>query len=819
MIILIFSGAYLAYSTISHAQKETASRLITHQQFSDKARQIRISVLKSYTYIDAYLLEPAHKEYKMHALNSLDTAITLSQHDQDGTGVDPDDYAQLLIQLNQFLTQLKSQSEKLFLSREDISLQYPSMLVGNKVMQPNRNSFNNAIAIALNELKEEGKNKSKPDVFSGFIHARHLWTQMLSNFRLYLANRMGSFSEASLPLQEKAIETMYLELKRHLQKLSALDESGELDFQTGIAVEEMITAGDKWYAGFKDVKQIHNADGWRTDSRIMKQDIVPLINQISSIIFDIDNHMNTATTTDMNMLANAAHRQTNILLWGAGAVLVFLLIIFVSTNHLVFRPIASVVRALKAEAIGKDGIVLPTVQSEETVALVDAFNEMAKRVHKRQSDLEYQALHDALTALPNRTLIQERMAHSIQVARREHSHLTLFMIDLDRFKEINDALGHHIGDKVLIEVGCRITSHLREIDTVARLGGDEFAVILPDTDTGNAVKVAKKLLAAMEDAFEIDELHLYQGMSIGISSYPEHGIDVSTIFQHADVAMYVAKQNQSGYSIYDAGTDEYSISRLELINDLRNAIDSNSLELQFQPIINLLNDKVRRVETLLRWNHKSFGIIPPQQIIDLAEQTALINPLAYWIFENALMQIEDLHEQGFDVEVSVNISVYNLKDQGFVNKVQSIISKYKVEPSYIVLEITESAMMSNPVHATEILIELDEMGLRLAVDDYGTGFSSLAYLKQLPVDELKIDKSFVIGMQNNNSDELIVHSTIELAHNLGLEVVAEGVENKVVYDKLKGYLCDTAQGYYMSKPMSLGRLEVWLENYSFSNTF
>lgn len=819
LIILIFLGAYLAYSTISQAQKETASSLKANQQFSETARQIRAHVLDSYSYIDAYLLEPAHREFKAQAINSLNTAITLSEQTSKAiVNGDSDNKTELLLQLNHSLTLLKSQTEKLFISREDISLQYPSMELGNRIMQPNRNSFNNAIAVALNELREEGKDKSKPEIYSNFIEARHLWEQVLSNFRLYLANRMGSFNEASLPIQEKAIATMYMELRRQLQTLAAYDEMGVIGFQASVAVEEMLVTGDKWFEGFKEVERIHNADGWRTDSKIMKEDIVPLINHISNVLFDIDIHVNKATASDMSLLINAAHFQTNILLWGAGAVLVFLLIIFISTNHLVFRPIASVVRALKAEAIGKDGLMLPTVQSEETEALVNAFNEMSKRVHKRQSDLEHQALHDALTALPNRALLQERMAHHIQVARREHRKISLLMIDLDRFKEINDTLGHHVGDKVLIEVGFRITTQLREIDTVARLGGDEFAVILPDTDDEQAISVARKLLSMMKDEFKVDELHLHLGMSIGISSFPDHGIDVATLIQHADVAMYVAKNNKAGYSVYDAGKDEYSISRLELINDLKKAIHTNSLEIQFQPIINMFNDSVKGVETLLRWHHKSFGMIPPDQIIDLAEQTALINPLTYWVFENSLKQISTLHEKGFDIEVAVNISVYNLKDQEFISKIEDIINRHSIEPSFIVLEITESAMMSNPLHAAEILTELDEMGVRLAVDDFGTGFSSLAYLKQLPVDELKIDKSFVIGMQNNTSDEVIVHSTIELAHNLGLEVVAEGVEDKVVYNKLKSYLCDTAQGYYMGKPMPLEKLESWLENFSLSNS-
>ncbi|MGD8525180.1 MAG: hypothetical protein PVJ63_02955, partial [Thioalkalispiraceae bacterium] len=340
LIFLIFSGAYLAYNTISQAQQETATRLKHHQQFIDKARQVRISVLESYTYIDAYLLEPAYKEYKTRALNSLDTAITLSEQIKKSRISELNNDVSLLMRLNQSLVQLRTETDKLFMSREDIALQYPSMSVGNNIMQPNRNSFNNAIAVALNELREEGKQKSKPEIYSEFIQARHLWTQVLSNFRLYLANRMGSFNESSLPIQETAIETMYLELRAQLQKLSALDELGELGFQASVAVEDMLTTGDNWFEGFKQVRQIHNAEGWRTDSRIMKQKIVPLINHISDLLFDVDNQVNTATARDMNILVDAAYRQTNILLWGAGAVLLFLLIIYMSTNHLVFRPIA-----------------------------------------------------------------------------------------------------------------------------------------------------------------------------------------------------------------------------------------------------------------------------------------------------------------------------------------------------------------------------------------------------------------------------------------------------------------------------------------------
>jgi diguanylate cyclase (GGDEF)-like protein len=693
------------------------------------------------------------------------------------------------------------------------------MGIGNDVMQPNRNVFNNAIAVALNELREEKKDRNKPDVYAQFIHTRHLWSQMLSNFRLYLANRMGSFNEKALPVQERAITTMYQALVDQLQKLSALDQLGELGFESSSAVEDMMQAGKKWFSGFEQVKKIHNADGWRTDSKIMKEDIVPLINKMSNLLIKIESKINQAVEGDMHVLVSAARKQTNMLMWGAGAVLFFLLLIYISTNRLVFKPISSVVKALKAEAIGKEVALLPTVRSKETIALVDAFNEMTKRVNQRQSDLEHQALHDSLTALPNRTLLQDRMAYHIQTARREHRSLTLLMIDLNRFKEINDTLGHHVGDKVLIEVGKRINNQLREVDTIARLGGDEFAVILPDATPDQAEVVCKKLLTAMQKALTIDELQLYVGMSIGIASFPDHGTDVTALIQHADVAMYVAKQNQLGFSTYDATKDEYSLRRLELINELKEAIENNALSLQFQPSINMNNDEVKGIETLLRWNHEEYGVLPPEQVIDLAEQTGLINPLTYWVIENALKQVERLFAKGYELELYINISVYNLKDKKFVKKISQIVSGNKIPVEKIVFEITESAMMANPVRATEILSELDDMGLKLAVDDFGTGFSSLAYLKQLPVDELKIDKSFIIGMKENNSDEIIVHSTIKMAHNLGLEVVAEGVETKEIYDKLKDYECDTAQGYYMSKPLPLDLLELWLDNFGVSSSF
>jgi diguanylate cyclase (GGDEF)-like protein/PAS domain S-box-containing protein len=424
--------------------------------------------------------------------------------------------------------------------------------------------------------------------------------------------------------------------------------------------------------------------------------------------------------------------------------------------------------------------------------------------------LEYHATHDPLTDLPNRVFLHERLEQIFLEGQMDSSPTALLLIDLDRFREINDTLGHHRGDLVIKEVCHRLQGVLRKSDMVARLGGDEFGLLVPKADADDAVLVARKIFEAFEPPLSVEGLPIIVEASIGIALYPDHGANADSLFQRADVAMYAAKQTGSGFSVYNADQDHHSPRKLALMGELRHAIENNELILHYQPKINLRTGRIVGVEALVRWRHPERGMIPPDQFIAPAERTGLIRPLTLWVLNTALDQCQLWHKQGLELAVAANISARSLQDPKLSDLISGLFETRKTPFRSLALEITESMIMAEPMRALEILTQIHKMGVRLSIDDFGTGYSSLAYLKKLPVDEIKIDKSFVIDMVANSDDAMIVRSTIHLAHNLGLKVVAEGVETEEARVRLAELGCDTAQGYYFSRPLPAEELTRWI---------
>jgi diguanylate cyclase (GGDEF)-like protein len=431
------------------------------------------------------------------------------------------------------------------------------------------------------------------------------------------------------------------------------------------------------------------------------------------------------------------------------------------------------------------------------------------RAGRRADASAHQALHDVLTGLPNRALFHDRVDRALASALRDATHPVVMLLDLDRFKDINDALGHHNGDELLRQIGPRIAGVLRSSDTVARLGGDEFAVLLPtapDADAG--AEVGEKILAALAEPFVVHGVELDVGASLGIACFPQHGEDVETLVKRADAAMYLAKGTRSGSELYVAERDGLP-DALAVVGDLRRGLDDGELAVVYQPKVDLLTGEVRGVEALVRWMHPDRGLVLPASFVGHAEHTGLIRPLTMHVLEAAVVQIGDWRRSGLDLKVAVNLSVRNLLDRGLPDDVAALLSRWDVPASALELELTESTIMADPARAREILTALHDLGVGLSIDDFGTGYSSLGKLKHLPVDEIKIDRSFVTGMARDRSDATIVRSTIDLARNLGLRVVAEGVEDGEVRDQLAQLGCDLGQGYLFSAPLDGDALHGW----------
>jgi diguanylate cyclase (GGDEF)-like protein len=453
--------------------------------------------------------------------------------------------------------------------------------------------------------------------------------------------------------------------------------------------------------------------------------------------------------------------------------------------------------------------LLETFARNTTIAL--KVGELVAELKREAAEKEFQALHDALTGLPNRTMLGERLDALLDDPDTV-APVAVLLMDLDGFKDVNDALGHHTGDVLLIEVARRLLRTIDKRGTLARLGGDEFAVLVPGvTDLAEAVALAHEICAASERPFFLDQLSLEISISVGVALAPMHANDSRTLFQRADVAMYLAKEKRSGVEVYDEAHDHSSTRRLSLVGELRHAVESDQLQLYYQPQTDLGSGDVISVEALARWPHPTLGFVSPDEFIPIAEQSGMIHLLTRWALRTALADLARWRSRWPQLRMSVNMSTRNLLDTTFVADVTQILAASGVDPEALTLELTESSVMGDPNRSLVMLGQLHELGVRLAIDDFGTGYSSLSYLKRLPVHEVKIDKSFVMNMASDADDTVIVRSTIDLAHNLGLEAVAEGVEDIDTWNLLLGLGCDLGQGYFIAKPLAAAALTEWLE--------
>ena len=448
---------------------------------------------------------------------------------------------------------------------------------------------------------------------------------------------------------------------------------------------------------------------------------------------------------------------------------------------------------------------------EAGAMIYDQTQELRSKADDMARQTSYVTTHDSLTDLPNRALFYDRVGQAINSVNNQNKQLSILLIEIENFKEVYDTLGRNSSDLILKQIATRLQGVVLDQESVARIDGNVFAILLADiSDLTEAEYLAQAIQRAMDQAFVIERLQFSVHSNIGIVHFPEHGEDVDSLVQRAGVALYKARSSNNGYSVYESSFDKHSPRRLTLMSELRNAIERDELELYYQPKVAIQTGELYGAEALVRWNHPKHGFISPDEFIPMAERTRTIKPLSLWVLKRAFQHCATWHKKGVEIKISVNLSAKDLLDPSLPDTVAGVTASTSIKPDWIIFEITESAIMTDPERALITVNRLHQMGFELAVDDFGTGYSSLAYLKKMPLTELKIDKSFVEDIQNSENDAVIVKATINLGHNLGLQVTAEGVETEEILNQLKEYGCDIAQGYYFTKPLSVADFNDWV---------
>ncbi|HUE91829.1 putative bifunctional diguanylate cyclase/phosphodiesterase [Pseudomonas sp.] len=475
----------------------------------------------------------------------------------------------------------------------------------------------------------------------------------------------------------------------------------------------------------------------------------------------------------------------------------------------VSRPLSQMVDNVRRIASGDYQVPMATQASGEVGLLAREFVAMQQGIAERETTISFLAYRDPLTELANRNRFVAELQQAIAQASGGEG-VAVLLMDLDNFKDLNDTLGHEAGDQLLCQLAERLQALLRPGEQLARLGGDEFALLIARCQPGQVIPAAEHYRAALREPFAVRGISMTLNATLGIALYPDHGESAGSLLQHAEVAMYLGKAQRSPYALYRPELDRHSLLRLALMSELKGAVEDGQLSLYFQPKLNIRARSLYGVECLVRWIHPVHGFIPPDEFIPLAEQTGNVCALTRWVVRTAVAQSRAWQEQGLDLKTAINVSALDLADAQFASFIAAQLAEHGVAPGSLVVEITESAVMADPELAMGQLQQLCELGVQLSIDDYGTGYSSMAQLKRLPVHELKIDKSFVQDLLSNPDDDIIVRSTIELGHNMGLKIVAEGVETEAILERLDQLGCDIAQGYLLSKPLPPAAFADWL---------
>lgn len=698
-------------------------------------------------------------------------------------------------------------AEHLMDVRKDETRWMPVMSIMQEQMLNHNLQFMASLDFYIMDSEDDLESDESIETYKLLNEIRHSWQKMISEFRLFVSNVFGVFSsdpKAGMESRKVNVELYINRTGKLLDKLDEIVNNSTHDSLNSRTLGEMKLWFSKWKISYKDVIESLQGEHWRQDYILFQGNVQPVLNQIYQRSSSLQLELGVASAKNITELTSLARNLSDFVILLAITITIAGLLGYFVFNRTILLPIKNFALALKYEASNKyiDPSKMIVSKATEFKNLRAAFLEMREQIRTRQSNLDHMAYHDSLTQLPNRVLLRDRLELAISRARRDKNNVGLIFLDLDRFKKINDSLGHEVGDQLLIQVAERLLSCVRTTDTVSRLGGDEFAIVVEAVNVDQIANMARKILATFVEPFKVGSHELHSSTSIGIAMGPTDDDDVDALIKDADIAMYHAKDlGRNTYKFYSGEMAAQVAEYLVLENQLHHAVEANQFSLVYQPIVDLKTGEIISTEALLRWNHPEKGIIGPKHYLHIIEDSGLIRSITQWVLIEASHQYNEYKNAGFpEVRMSVNLSGVLLKDDSILDIVINALEQTKIDPSGLIMEITEDTLLEDLQDAEKALTTLKDMGIRIALDDFGTGQSSLSHLRMNPIDIVKIDRSFVRDIPGDKNDMELVDAVIAMAHKLHMKVVAEGAETKEQVEFLRWHNCDAVQGYYFSEP-------------------
>ena len=719
---------------------------------------------------------------------------------------DGEDAKSLVTEMLNDLDELERTSSDIVSIRINDARWFPSTTIMEDRLQPNFIESMTILSEIAAELQDDFNLEESRDPLLLVYEIRMGWVRMTSEMRLYIANRFGVFSannESGMESRNQNVEVYLTTLGENLNKLYEYGRKGRLGFLGIESLPELEKSYEQWVYAKDDLFTALMRDDWRMDLVVLRQDIYPIIERLQQRISSLQLDLDIQSAEDITSLTDTARWLVFILLAITGAIILITFASYMSFNRFLLRPISDTTHALMKEASGESVNLSEVTMLRETRDLADAFHQMQRQVRFRQDRLDHLAHHDLLTQLPNRVLFNRRLEQAIQDAIASAQNVALMFLDLDRFKQINDTLGHGIGDLLLREVSMRLTDIINgESATIARFGGDEFTVIIEHVDDPREVEaIADNILAAFKKEFLIGEHELHVSTSIGIALAPLDVPHASDLLRAADTAMYDAKQHgRNRYRFHSEEMSRYAENQMLIEKELRYAVERNEFEVYYQPIVCVQSKRLVGFESLLRWNHPERGLLAPNSFLDVLEESGLITAVTDWLLDQTAVMQGYLRAAGHkNISLSINLTARLMNDDAFANAMEQRLREKMLKPEKLVIELTEDALTGYVDKADIFLRKVKKLGVRLALDDFGTGQSSLEHLRRFSFDIVKIDRSFVGDISSDPDDASLVDAVIKIGHSFGMKIVAEGVETKAQLQYIAERNCDYLQGYLISK--------------------